>query len=168
MPVINKILSRITILYYIFIAVLMTDFAYSFSIGFLDGFNSGHEQASQMAEANPEGLIVAAIWSLVSIAVFFWMIVQFIILMVSLGRSVARKNIFNLRTVHHINRYAMTYAFWLAALFIGHFIKESATLELHDVVGNVLSGSATIVMLLLFAQVLKIGNILKAETDLTI
>lgn len=165
---INKILSRITILYYIFIVVLVADFAYSFGTGFLTGFEQGRQSAQAMIENDPYSLLYMAVWSLLTIVIYIWALVLFVILLVSLGRSIATKNIFNPKTFKHINRYAVVYASSLVMMFVSELIGSPAGLELHDLIMNLLSGASTIVMLLLFAQVLKIGNILKAETDLTI
>lgn len=164
----NKILKRITLLYYIFIVVLVVDFAYSFGTGFYEGFSQGQQHAEHLAKTSPYALLIVSIWSLLTVAIYLWAFVLFILLVVSLGKSIAHQNIFNPHTGRFINRYALVYAISIAMMFVDPLIVSASGISMHDVIMNALSGASTIVMLLLFAQVLKIGSILKAETDLTI
>lgn len=165
---INKILSRITILYYIFIVVLVADFAYSLWASFLTGFEQGRQSAQAIMENDPYSLLFMVVWGILTIIVCVWVLVRFVILLISLGRSIATKNIFNPKTFKHINRYAVIYAVSLVMMFVSQVTGTPSEIELHDQIMSLLSGASTIVLLLLFAQVLKIGNILKAEQDLTI
>lgn len=165
MPILEKILSRITTLYYIFIVVLIADFAYSFLLGFFEGYSSNQELIN---EISPTLTVVYFVSKLLCLALYVWTVVVYVQLLISLWRSVRTKNIFNPSNIKYINRYALLYGISSIMICAEQLLNPAGGMAVTEMIINLLSTATTIVLLLLFAQVLKIGDILKSEQDLTI
>lgn len=167
MKPIDQILNRISVLFYIFAGLFVVSTVYAFIVGFCG--LAGTPRAPQEHQSLVM-LIAIAILGLTMIVAGVWAIVLFVRLLVSIGKSIARRNIFDLQTVRLINRYAILNGVCILLLIIFHFVEPGLYSQTEGVFmySEMLSNAGSLAMLLMFGQVLKIGYILKQEQDLTI
>lgn len=168
MKQIDKILHRISILFYIFVGIFIISFCYGSHIAFSGAMA---QSTVDLEQDSLWAMIVIWITILIMFVTSVWSIVLFVRLLIVIGKSIARKNIFAMQTVRLINRYAVIATILMACVLTVQLMRpdiiapdESDTFIYMEVI----SGASSIVMLLMFAQVLKIGNILKQEQELTI
>lgn len=164
---INPILHRISIFYYIFIALYILASIYGMSIVIVNSV--GPKPSPYINNESMISPIFFIAWSLISLAAIIWYFVVFIKLLTTVSRSIKRKNIFNLRTVKLINHNVIVNGVMLILIFIAEIsFKTSIDKNSLSLFEDIITGSLQIVMMLIFGQVLKIGYILKQEQKLTI
>lgn len=159
---INHILHRISILYYVFLALYIVSIVYSVTLSVVNSMDSGREYDIDHASGLMFVLLVVCLVALIVATV--WTIVLFVKLLITIGKSIKRKNIFNLRTVNLINRNAILNGVLLVLICITEILFKSdidrQSLSLFE---DMMGGALQLVMMLIFGQVLKIGYILKQE-----
>lgn len=139
-------------------------FVYGFSKVFKDGTNVDMSSLSIV-----ESVVFMANQLLIIIG-SIWVLVLFIKMCVIIGRSLRDKNPFDLRIVKIVYRYIIISLVVSLLSYISFVIMDELMLivSAYELVSDVLSSVSTVVMLLIFCDVLKIGHILKEEQDLTI
>ncbi len=157
----EKIISNIRALYYCFVVFYVMSGLYSFYVSLTSPFGQ--------IEMGEELSIGYALWvliiSILSLTASVWTVVLFIKLLICLGRSIARKDIFNLRTVKIINRYALLTLICAGMTFLmcNTVYNDASYFNLIMV-----SGLQNTIILLIFGQVIRIGNYFQEEYDSTV
>lgn len=162
---IDQILKRISIFYYIFVGLFILGGVYSFVVAFV---NAANRPSISFEGASVATLISLLVFSILLTFVAVWTIVIFVKLLIVIGRSIARHNIFSLRTVRIINRYAILNTALLVMVMINDVIMSQYVDTDPHIYTDMITSASSMVMLLMFAQVLKIGYLLKQEQELTI
>lgn len=158
---IKQILRNITILYYIFLALLLLQLVLEFIPDFLEGFSYGSQNADK------QSTLFTVIAFPITI-VFIWSTVLMVRLLISVGKSIYRRNIFNPKTVKLINRYAIIYGALLALTFVGMSTYRGPETDMIETYYEIVSRAMQVILIVMFGQVLNIGCILKQEQELTI
>lgn len=166
---IDHILHRLTIFYYIFLVVTIASVVAGFSYGLSMGMDRANQQASYMATfSTPTMVVFVASWTILCIA-SVWMIVLFIRMIITIGRSIRHKDVFDLRLVKLIHRFVILYTVTIVCAYVNVMTHVNPVkLPMMEIMTEFLSAISTVVILLIFCEVLKIGHILKAEQELTI
>lgn len=167
MKQIDFILSHITMLFYIFVGLSILGTAYGLVM-----MPSSDVSPEALAQFKKMGISGAMFLILLFLALFtagVWSTVLFIILLVRIGSAIARKNIFDMRVVRVINRYAILTGITLFLMLLVFMIMP-ANLTPDDfwIKSSTISAASSTVMLLILGQVLRIGHILKQEQELTV
>ena len=161
MEKLEKIISNIRLLYYCFVVFFVVSGLYSFYVG----LKSPLGELDVTEQHNFGFMIWTLLISILSLVANVWTLVLFIQLLICLGRSIAKKDIFNLKTVKIINRYAVL-AFISAILSC--FLYYTVYNEPDHFNLLMVSGIQNIIILLIFGQVIRIGNYFQEEYDLTV
>lgn len=230
-----RIQKRLKVLYYIFLALILTVGIGSFVVGFNDGYHSVLRAQSieekeyilkPMKKENwlvknfkqkesrklvidtvidNDSIRVVAFENDVSydmlvegnqgVGIFGWrmaifilirlvfcfavlgMIVVMVMFLINVGRSIARKDIFNRKTVRLCRWFAVLVVVTTLGMGLSELIESMSVVEYLDGTGwvvdqmsysVVVDGVVTGVLFLLFAEILSMGCILKEEQDLTV
>lgn len=167
MKQIDKILHHISILFYIFVGLFVVGTIYGFFAGLLSNATT---KPSVDHHSITEAAIMCTV-ALMMIVAGVWSMILFVKLLVNIGRSIARKNIFDLKTVRIINRYSIMYSITILLLLIFQIgFRDFISNDIEEIYffSEMISSTTSMVMLLMFGQVLRIGYILKQEQELTI
>ncbi|MEG2336261.1 MAG: DUF2975 domain-containing protein [Bacteroidales bacterium] len=105
-----------------------------------------------------------------------WTLVLGIRLLINVGKSIFRKDIFNLKTITLCKRYALVLAILSVSLGLSSIMNEQAVAQYFvntdwDFIFSFpidLNGISTAILVYLFSEILKIGYLLKQEQELTI
>lgn len=170
----SRILRNINILYYVllvlFVGVICFDIIPGFYDGFQQGFEGGVDIGKRIGELGTVDIIMKLL-AIPMIVAFFWSIILLFKLIYHTGRSIARKDIFNPKCRRLINRYAIVAGSMFILMTIITLTQWSIgrySREITDLIYDVLVQGVQIVILVILGQVLKIGEILKKEQNLTI
>lgn len=99
-----------------------------------------------------------------------------IILLINIGKSIIRKDIFNLKTIKLCKQYALVLIIFSVLMGVSRFLDEYAVAQFFkvtdwDFISSFpldLTGISTAILVYLFSEILKIGYLLKQEQELTI
>lgn len=167
MKQIDKILRRVSILYYIFLIVTIASFVISFTYGIMAGLDV--DKKVRFADTPPYEIIIFVVSQLLICVASVWALVLFVKMLILIWNSLRKKDIFNLRIIRIIRRFIIVYLILTIFSSFG-FLSSMFPIEITtaEVLMSICSTISTVIILLMFCEVLKIGNILKAEQDLTV
>lgn len=167
----NKILGRITWLYAILMLTFITYLVMSVSPDFTNAFSEGFKEGSKVAKDGYTPSILPTILAFPTLGVFGWFMVLLVKLIIRSTKAVIRKDIFNQKLIKTLNRFSLLYIITFVLMFVFNLTlsyAEDLPFKLQDAFTMVLSVSINAMVLLIMVQVLKIGQTLKEEQDLTI
>lgn len=165
---IAQYLSTISKLYYVLLSLI---FAQAIYISVIQTFvePSNHQTSSVFEQGSLFQQIFLVPFALTLFVVFVWLLTLLVKLVLCMRRAIRNKNVFDLTTAKILNRYVVVN-------LCGWGLVMLASIVFHDIeyfnykidIVNEIDYFASMVIYLIFAQVIRIGYILKQEQELTI
>lgn len=168
MKPIDLIVRRLTIFYYIFLIATLASLVMAFVTGFAQAIQG--RAAGDFISQSITVEIAYVILALLTMVNSVWLLLLFVKMLIIVYKSIRDKDLFNARLIKIIPRFVVLYIILMVLAYIAFCLKGSSSLEMsmYDFSVEILSSISTVIMLLMFCEVLKIGNILKTEQDLTV
>ncbi|MEG1664780.1 MAG: hypothetical protein RR931_04955 [Mucinivorans sp.] len=156
-------------LYYALMVVIVVSVVSSGVMGFINGLDMAQQKTISILDGM--AMVAFQILSVIFMVIMVYFAIVFIRYLILIAHSIKDKDIFNDRLILATQRFAITYGGVVLLCYV--MLEVSPIAEQHKTdwmmaIIDCLGEIVTVIVLLIMAQVLKIGNILKQEQELTV
>lgn len=165
---INKYLNEISKFYYVLLSLIIAQAIYIVVIKrFIEPNNEYISSVFEQGNLIQKILFVPFVLAI--FVIFIWLLTLLVKLILCMRKAIQSKNVFDLATAKIINRYVViNISGWCLAMLASVVFHNIDYFQYKIDIVNEIDFFASMVIYLIFAQVIRIGYILKQEQELTI